>query len=177
MCSKDLFFVSIILMWDVKILSHDKSDYRQIFDRPHMCVRTHTQTSAHSHIFTCRCFAAASHTRHSFPLGPQTVPGFSYQLLTATANNNWIPAVLWLTNGAENTIPPLQRNFCFAMSWHIPLLLFMSCCLAMAGCCGHKSHFEQTCHTALSLRLLVPSSPQAYHHFLFSQGCAHDVYD
>jgi hypothetical protein len=59
----------------------------------------------------------------------------------------------------------------------IPLLFFTSCCLAMAGCRDHKSCFECTCHIAPSLRLLVPSSLQAYRHFLFSQGCARDVCD
>jgi hypothetical protein len=42
---------------------------------------TITHTSVHSHVFTSRCSVAAH-----FPLGSRTIPGLSYQLLTATTH-------------------------------------------------------------------------------------------
>jgi hypothetical protein len=55
---------------------------------------THTHTSVHSPIFTSCCSVAASMVDIPLPLVSQTIPGLSYQLLTATAHNNWTSAVL-----------------------------------------------------------------------------------
>jgi hypothetical protein len=50
----------------------------------------------------CRCLVAASTANVSLPVGSRTVPGLSYQLLTAAAYNDWIAAVLLLTNSPPN---------------------------------------------------------------------------
>jgi hypothetical protein len=43
----------------------------------------------------CHCLVAASNSRRSpSSVGSRTVPGLSYQLLTAAAHNDWIVAVL-----------------------------------------------------------------------------------
>jgi hypothetical protein len=50
------------------------------------CTRARTHKSVHSHIFT------------------SAIPDLSYQLLTATAHNDWTSAVLWLTNSVTHQL-------------------------------------------------------------------------
>jgi hypothetical protein len=49
---------------------------------------THTHTSAHSHVFTAVAWQRLSTADFPLPQGSRTVPGHSYQLLTATAHND-----------------------------------------------------------------------------------------
>jgi hypothetical protein len=130
------------------------------------------------------------------PLGSWTASGLSYQLITATAHNNWTPAVIWLTpnlsclwqlgmDSVENTVPLLQCNCCWAMALLIPLLCARPSALTAHKtpflCCFrplpsndqllwlHNSSVERIYYSAPSLTLLVPSSLQAYRHFFFSE--------
>jgi hypothetical protein len=68
----------------------------------HFINHCHTKTTAHSRIFTSRCLIAAFNgglsPSHGFPNCPRT-----HQLLTATSNSGWTPAVLWLTNSPTNS--------------------------------------------------------------------------
>jgi hypothetical protein len=41
----------------------------------------------------------------SLLLSSRTIPGLGYQLLAATAHNDWAPAVLWLTSSSTDTTP------------------------------------------------------------------------
>jgi hypothetical protein len=52
-----------------------------------------TVTNTHTRLHCC-CLVTASISGCSLPLRSQTLPGLSYQLLVATAHNDWNPAVL-----------------------------------------------------------------------------------
>jgi hypothetical protein len=51
----------------------------------HTHTHTHTHTSVHSHVFTRHCSVASSTADIPLSLGSRTIPGLSYQFLTATA--------------------------------------------------------------------------------------------
>jgi hypothetical protein len=75
------------------------SDYRRGLDcwsdLLESLIHCHTQTSVlYLLVFTSRCLVAASTADDPLPLGSRTIPGLSYQLLRATAHNDWAPAVL-----------------------------------------------------------------------------------
>jgi hypothetical protein len=53
---------------------------------------THTYTSVHSHVFSAAAWERLPTTNVPLPLGSRTVLGLGYQLLTATARNNWTAA-------------------------------------------------------------------------------------
>jgi hypothetical protein len=59
----------------------------------------------------------------------------------------------------------------------IPLLVYTGCCIVMDSCCDSTFIVWVNMPTAASLRLLVPSSLQAYNHFFFPEGCNCDVCD
>jgi hypothetical protein len=48
----------------------------------------------HSHVFTSRCLVAASTADVPLPLDSLSISGLSYQLLIATAHNDWIKYVI-----------------------------------------------------------------------------------
>jgi hypothetical protein len=77
-------------------------DYTLQFTITHTHTRTerdrHTHNSVHSHVCTSCCSVVASNPDVPLLLGSRTVPGFCYQILTATPHNDWTSAVLWLTN-------------------------------------------------------------------------------
>jgi hypothetical protein len=52
----------------------------------------------HSHVFTSYCLVVVSNGGRSLPLGSQSIPSLSCQLLTATAHNDLTSAVHWLTD-------------------------------------------------------------------------------
>jgi hypothetical protein len=62
------------------------------------CYYTHAHTSVHCHVFTAISLQLLPTADVPLPLGSRTVPDLSYQLLTATAHNDWALAVLWLTH-------------------------------------------------------------------------------
>jgi hypothetical protein len=64
----------------------------------HFTFRYYTHTSVHSHLFTSRCFVPASNGGRSPSSVSRTVLGLSYQLLTATAHNDWTAVVPYLTH-------------------------------------------------------------------------------
>jgi hypothetical protein len=55
--------------------------------------------------------------RHPPPLGSWTFPSLSYQLLTATAHNNWIPAVLWLQLKVKSHSYVTTDDYLASLSW------------------------------------------------------------
>jgi hypothetical protein len=61
-------------------------------------VHYYTHTSVHSHVFITIAWQRLPTADIPLPLGSLTVPGLSYQLLTATAHNDWTAAVLSLTH-------------------------------------------------------------------------------
>jgi hypothetical protein len=55
---------------------------------------THMHMHVHTHTHPCPQSCLHCHCLVALPLGSQTVPSLSYQLLTPTAHNNWIAGIL-----------------------------------------------------------------------------------
>jgi hypothetical protein len=93
------------------------SNYTLQFTITHAHTHTHTHTSVHSHVFITRCSVAASNNGDSLSSGSRTVAGVSYQLLTATACNDWTSAVLWLTDWLTDWLTKSLTHQLTQLNW------------------------------------------------------------
>jgi hypothetical protein len=109
-----------------------------------------------SHVFISHRFVAASNGGLPLPLGSQTVPGLSYQLLTATAHNNWTPEVISLTRQQTHSTQ-LTLTSCpdyNILAWTTQRTPFHYCCAtaAMETCLFATPLLSNgsTCHNTIS---------------------------
>jgi hypothetical protein len=82
---------------------------------------THAQHWCPQSRLHCLCLIATSNGGRSPSSGFPTVPGLRYQLLTATAHNDWTPVVLWLQIKNQNYVTTdgqsASLSWCQALIW------------------------------------------------------------